>query len=243
MARPPQGCPVLFQASSSDTGKDLAAQTAEVLFTPLHDLEKAQAFYREVKGHAATFGRGPEDILIMPGLNVVVGATEKEADDKLDYLQARIHPAVGKELLSNALGGVNLDDVDIDKPLPDHIISLEDRETNPRYSYLFTEQLTVRQMYGRYGAARGQRTLKGTPATIVDQMQQWFESYGVDGFLIQPPVLPLGLTEFIEHIVPELQNRGLFRTEYEGQTLREHLGLKRPASRYAQVHESAKASA
>ncbi|MEP9379465.1 LLM class flavin-dependent oxidoreductase [Aquabacter sp. CN5-332] len=242
-ARPPQGCPVLFQASSSDTGKDLAAQIAEVLFTPLHDLEKAQAFYTEVKGHAAKFGRAPEDILIMPGLNVVVGATQKEADEKLEYLQTLIHPAVGLELLSNALGGADLTGVDIDKPLPDHIISPEDRKTSPRYAYLFKEPLTVRQMYERYGAARGQRTLKGTPATIVDQMEQWFVNYGVDGFLIQPPVLPLGLDEFIAHVIPELQNRGLFRTEYTGRTLRENLGLKRPASRYAQAAEPARATA
>lgn len=237
VARPPQGYPVLFQASASDTGKDLAAQIAEVLFTPLHDLEKAQTFYREIKDHAAKFGRAPEDILVMPGLNVVVGTSEKDAQEKLDYLQSLIHPEVGKALLSNALGGVDLSGVDVDKPLPDHIISPEDRKSHPRYSYLFREPLTVRQMYGRYGAARGQRTLMGTPSQIADQMEAWFVNYGVDGFLIQPPVLPLGLNEFIEHVIPELQNRGLFRTEYEGRTLRENLGLKRPESRYAHAPE------
>ncbi|MCS0494776.1 LLM class flavin-dependent oxidoreductase [Ancylobacter sp. MQZ15Z-1] len=235
IARPPQGYPVLFQASASDVGKDLAARIAEVLFTPLHDLERAQAFYRDMKAHAATFGRTADDLLVMPGLNVVVGTSRKEAEEKLDFLNRSIHPAVGKELLSNALGGIDLSEVDVDKPLPDHIIPAEQRRTNPRYAYLFKEKLTVRQMYQRYGAARGQRTVIGTPTEIADQMERWFVERGVDGFLVQPPVLPLGLREFIEMVVPELQDRGLFRTDYTGTTLREHLGLRRPAGIHA-VH-------
>jgi FMN-dependent oxidoreductase (nitrilotriacetate monooxygenase family) len=233
VARPPQGSPVLFQASASDAGKDLAGQIAEVLFTPLHDIEKGQAFYRDIKNRALQYGRTWDDVVIMPGLNPIVGRTREEAIEKERYFQSLIHPDVGKELLSNALGGVDLSDVEVDKPLPDGIISPEDRQSNPRFSYLFREKLTVRQMYEKYGSARGQRTVVGTADDIADQMERWFVNRAVDGYLIQPPHLPAGLDEFIEHVIPRLQDRGLFRTEYEGSTLRENLGLKRPASSYA----------
>jgi N-acetyl-S-(2-succino)cysteine monooxygenase len=233
VARPPQGYPVIFQASASDTGKELAAQIAEVIFTPLHELEHAQKFYRELKDHATKYGRNDDDLVILPGLNVVVGTSEADADEKIKYLQSLIHPDVGKELLSTALGGVDLSACDSDEPLPDHIISQEERKTNSRVSYLFKDKPTLRQMYERFGTGRGQRTVKGTPSAIVDQMENWFINRGVDGYLIQPPILPAGLDEFVEKIIPELQNRGLFRTEYTGRTLRENLGLRRPASMYA----------
>ncbi len=233
VARPPQGHPVLFQASASDTGKDLAAQIAEVVFTPLHDLERAQAFYRELKEHAARFGRAASDVVVMPGLNPILGRTRAEALEKQRYFQSLIHPAVGLELLSNALGGLDLAGLDIDGPLPDGIISPEDRRSNPRFAYLFKEPLTLRQMYERYGGARGQRTVVGTAQEVADQMEQWFTGRAVDGYLIQPPHLPAGLDEFVGEVVPLLQERGLFRSEYEGATLRENLGLSRPASAYA----------
>jgi alkanesulfonate monooxygenase len=231
--RPPQGYPVIIQASASATGKDLAAQIAEIIFTPLHELEQGQRLYRELKDQAAKFGRTDDDLVVMPGLNAIVGTSEKDARDKLEYLQTLIHPAVGKELLSNALGGIDLSDYDVDKPLPEHVISEDDRKSNPRYAYLFKEKLTIKQMYQKYGAARGQRTILGTPVQIADQMQTWFLNRAVDGYLIQPPVLPVGLDEFVAQVIPELQNRGLFRTEYEGKTLRENLGLRRPPSQYA----------
>jgi N-acetyl-S-(2-succino)cysteine monooxygenase len=242
VARPPQGYPVIFQASASDTGKDLAAQIAEVVFTPLHDLEQAQKFYRELKDHAAKYGRTDDDLVVMPGLNVVVGDSEKNADEKIRYLQSLIHPEVGKELLSTALGGLDLSDYDVEEPLPDHIVSQEMQKTNSRVSYLFKGKPTLRQMYENFGTGRGQRTVKGTPIAIVDQMEKWFLNRGVDGYLIQPPVLPSGLDEFIARIIPELQSRGLFRTEYTGRTLRENLGLKRPASRNALTLHSSKTS-
>ena len=238
VARPPQGYPVLFQASASDTGKELAAQIAEVLFTPLHELEQAQKLYKELKDHAARYGRGPDDVLIMPGLNVVVAASEKDADEKLRYLQSMVHPDVGKELLSTALGGIDLTPYDVDEPLPDHIIERELSNKNSRVSYLLKGKPTIRQMYDSFSTGRGQRTVKGTPTAIVDQMENWFQNRGVDGYLIQPPVLPASLDEFVDHIVPELQNRGLFRTEYTGSTLRENLGLRRPVSGYSSAAEA-----
>jgi N-acetyl-S-(2-succino)cysteine monooxygenase len=233
VARPPQGYPVLFQASASDTGKDLAARIAEVIFTPLHDLDRGQSFYRELKDGAARHGRAPDDVVVMPGLNPIIGRTRAEALEKERYLRSLIHPDVGLELLSNALGGVDLAGVEVDELLPDHIISPKDRRTNPRFSYLFKERLTVRQMYERYGGARGQRTVVGTASDVADQMERWFLGRAVDGYLIQPPLLPAGLDDFIEGVIPILQERGLFRTEYEGATLRENLGLHRPQSSYA----------
>jgi N-acetyl-S-(2-succino)cysteine monooxygenase len=238
VARSPQGYPVLFQASASDAGKELAAQIAEVLFTPLHELEQAQKLYSELKDHAVRYGRSPDDVLIMPGLNVVVADSEKDADEKLRYLQSLVHPDVGKELLSTALGGLDLSSYDVDGPLPDHIIERELNNRNSRVSYLLKGKPTIRQMYDSFSTGRGQRTIKGTPTAIVDQMENWFENRGVDGYLIQPPVLPASLDEFVDRIVPELQNRGLFRTEYTGTTLRENLGLRRPASSYSPVAEA-----
>jgi hypothetical protein len=134
---------------------------------------------------------------------------------------------------------VDLSACDVDEPLPDHIISQEERKTNSRVAYLFKDRPTLRQMYERFGTGRGQRTVAGTPSAIVDQMENWFINRGVDGYLIQPPILPAGLDEFVEKIIPELQNRGLFRTEYTGRTLRENLGLRRPASIYASARETA----
>jgi N-acetyl-S-(2-succino)cysteine monooxygenase len=240
VARPPQGYPVIFQASASDIGKELAAQIAEVIFTPLHDLEQAQKFYRELKDHAAKYGRADDDLVVMPGLNVVVADSEKDADEKIRHLQSLIHPDVGKELLSTALGGLDLSNYDVDKPLPDHIVAQEMQKTNSRVSYLFKGKPTLRQMYENFGTGRGQRTIKGTPTAIVDQMEKWFLNRGVDGYLIQPPILPASLDEFIARIIPELQNRGLFRTEYTGRTLRENLGLNRPVSRNAPALHSSK---
>jgi alkanesulfonate monooxygenase len=231
-ARPPQGYPVIAQASASETGKDLAARTAEVLFSPLHELAQGQAFYNDMKARVAKAGRNPDHLKIMPGLNTVVAATQAEARDRYEHLQSLILPAVGRELLSNALGGMDLSPYDDDKPFPEEVSRKMIADNSPRYSKMFRDGLTLRQMYQLYAGARGNRTVMGTPSQIVDQMQTWFDGHAVDGFLIQPPTLPGGLNEFVDMVVPVLQDRGLFRTEYEGKTLRENLGLPRPAGRY-----------
>ncbi|MEJ1978265.1 MAG: LLM class flavin-dependent oxidoreductase [Acetobacteraceae bacterium] len=236
-ARPPQGHPVMFQAGSSEAGKELAAQTAEAVFTPLHSLEGAQAFYRDLKGRLAKHGRHPDHLKIMPGLNPIVGRTMAEAEEKHRYLQTLIHPDVGLELLSNALGGFDLDGCDLDDVLPEAVYATTTSASTASFRNVLgwarNEKLTIRQLYQRYAGARGQRTIIGTADTIADQMEEWFLDYGCDGFLIQPSHLPGGLNEFVASVIPALQERGLFRTEYEGVTLREHLGLPRPPSRYA----------
>jgi len=236
VARPPQGYPVLFQAGSSEVGRELAARFAEGVFTPQHSLQSAQDFYRDLKRRMKTYGRLPEALKIMPGLNAIVGRTAKEAEEKHRFLQSKIHPEVGIELLSNALGGFDLTGYDIDGPLP---------EIPPQYGELSgqtslrnvirwgrEEGLTIRQCYERFAGARGQRTLKGSPIEIADDMENWFRAYGVDGFLVHPAYLPGGLDDFVDLVIPELQSRGLFRSEYEGTTLRENLGLPRPPNRY-----------
>ena len=237
VARPPQGHPVLFQAGSSEPGRDSAARFAEGVFTPQHTLESAQDFYRDLKGRMAQYGRPPEALKIMPGLNAIVGRTSKEAHEKHRFLQSKIHPDVGLELISNQLDNMDLSEYDLDGPLPeipDHVAALAG-QTSMRAIVRWSKEegLTIRQIYERFAGARGQRTLIGSPIEIADDMEKWFRSYGVDGFLVHPPYLPGGLDDFVELVIPELQNRGLFREEYEGTTLRENMGLRRPKSRYA----------
>ena len=203
--------------------------------TPQHTLAGAQEFYRDLKGRMAKYGRPPEALKIMPGLSVIAGRTAKEAEEKHRYLQAKIHPDVGLELLSNAVGGFDLTECDIDGPLPEipDYFGLNSQTSFRQVTgWARNEGLTIRQLYERFAGARGQRTLKGSPVEIADDMEKWFRGYGVDGFLVQPAFLPGGLDDFVDLVIPELQSRGLFRREYEGATLRENMGLKRPPSRY-----------
>jgi alkanesulfonate monooxygenase len=236
-ARSPQGQPVIVQAGSSETGKEFAAAVAEIVFTPQTDLARAREFYRDLKGRMAKYGRSPDQLKIMPGLNPIVGATAAEAEEKHRFLQERIHPDVGKELLSPILGGIDLSGCDVDKPIPDHLLPSDTNASKSGLEELVRktriEGMTIREMYMEHAGARGQRTIKGTAREIAQDMEEWFREEAVDGFLIQPAYLPGGLKEFIDGVIPELQKKGLFRTEYEGTTLRESLGLKVPASRYA----------
>jgi alkanesulfonate monooxygenase len=237
VARPPQGHPVLVQAGSSDTGRAFAAEHAEIVFSQQQTLETAQAFYKDMKTRASKVGRGGDQILIMPGLNPIVARTEAEAREAHEFLQSKIHPDVGREIISTALGGIDLSKVPLDEPLPADIGKHDTNTAKSTVAYTLSmaqrDGLTLRQLYQRYAGARGQRTIIGTPKQVADFMEEWFVGEGVDGFLIQPSYLPGGLNEFSELVIPELQRRGLFHNEYAGRTLRENLGLKRPASRYA----------
>jgi N-acetyl-S-(2-succino)cysteine monooxygenase len=236
--RPPQGCPVLAQAGISESARDMAARQAEIVFTPLHTIQMGQAFYQDLKGRAAKYGRQPGDIKLMPGLNPIVGRTEAEAEEKHRYLQSLIHPDVGRALLSNAMGDIDLSSMGEDETLSPAIkaaaLASGRSDATIVIAQMEKDNLTLRQMYQRYAGARGQRTVKGTAIQIADEMESWFQARAVDGFLVQPAILPTGLDDFCDMVIPELQNRGLFRIEYEGTTLRENLGLPRPASRYAQ---------
>lgn len=229
--RPPQGHPVVVQAGSSEAGKTLAARTAEVIFTAQQTLEDAVAFYADVKGRMAQYGREPGALKIMPGAFPVVGRTEAEAQDKFGALQELIHPVVGRSLLEQ-LTGADLSAYPDEAPLP----ALPETDGGKSRQDLFVrlarrEGLSIRQTYLRAASARGHWTLVGTPAQIADALQERFEAYGADGFNIMPPTLPGGLDDFVALVIPELQRRGLFRTAYAGTTLRDHLGLERPAHR------------
>ncbi|HTI14926.1 MAG TPA: LLM class flavin-dependent oxidoreductase [Dictyobacter sp.] len=239
VARPPQGYPLIVQAGASEDGLDFAASTAEVIFTAQQTLAEAQAFYSNVKGRLAQYGRSPEQLLIMPGIFPVIGHTKAEAKEKYDQLQNLIHPSVGLALLSGNIGGFDLSQYPLDGPLPD----LPQTNLNQSRQKLVTdlarrENLTIRQLYQAIAGARGHRTIWGTPEQIVAQMEEWFFNNAADGFNLMPPYLPGGLDDFVELVVPILQKRGLFRTEYEGRTLRENLGLPRPVNQYTTVPSS-----
>jgi FMN-dependent oxidoreductase (nitrilotriacetate monooxygenase family) len=233
VARSPQGRPVLVQAGASEEGKDLAAETAEVVFAAAPTIEEGRAFYADVKGRMAGFGRKPDELKIMPGFYVTLGRTRAEAEEKRAYLQGLIHPEVGLSLLAQRTG-LDLSGHDVDGPLPE--IPAE-TAISSRATLLSDmarrENLTIRQLYTRIAGGRGHFDICGTPDDVADVMEEWFTTGAADGFNIMAPVLPGGLQDFVDLVVPELQRRGLYRTRYEGTTLRDHLGLARPASIYA----------
>lgn len=233
----PQGHPVIVQAGSSEAGKELAAKTAEVIFTAWQTLEDAQAFYRDVKGRLAKYGRDPEDLKIMPGAFIVVAETEEDAIAKHQQLNNYITPEVGLNYLSG-FTGVDLSNYDFEGPIPDFNGQQVDG-TNPNIRSGIVKGIvekkglkTLRELYNNIAGARGHREIIGTPTQVADQLQEWFENDAADGFNIMPPTFPQGLNDIVELVIPELQRRGLFKTEYKGTTLRENLGLKRPVNPY-----------
>jgi alkanesulfonate monooxygenase len=231
IARPIQGYPVIVQAGSSVDGQELAAETAEVVFTAQPALSGAIEFYKEIKSRMAKYGRAKEELLILPGLSPVVGKTEAEAKAKYDMLQELI-PDISAEAFLG-LVGIDISKYSPDDPFPE-IPTTEGPQSRQKLiaDMARKENLTIRQVYQRIAGARGHLVIVGTPTSIADQLQEWLEKEAADGFNIMPPLLPSSLEEFVDLVIPELQKRGIFRTEYEGKTLRENLGLKRPANQY-----------
>jgi len=229
VARTPQGQPVLVQAGSSEPGRELAARTAEVVFTAHQTFEDARAFYADVKGRLSKYGRHADDLKVMPGIFPVVGHTVAEAEEKFEAIQELIHPVVGLALLSGMTGGVDLSSYPIDGPVP---ALPETNASKSRQRLLLDlahrENLTIRQLYLRIAGARGHHQIVGTPSQIVDEMEHWFTEGAADGFNVMPPHLPVGLRDFVDLVLPELRRRGLFRSEYEAKTLRQNLGLRTP---------------
>ena len=235
LPRSPQGHPILVQAGSSDDGKNLAAEFAEVIFTIQRDLGEAQTFYADVKSRAASFGRDPRHALVMPGVMPIVGRSRQEARDNYEQLQRLIHPEAGLAALSRTLG-TDLSGIDVDGPLPE--IEIEKLSQSRAVGMVLTARrdgLTVRQVYERLVVSKGHRQIIGTAADIADTLQEWFEGGAADGYNVMPGIMPNGLSAFVELVVPELRRRGLFRTAYEGSTLREHLGLPRPVNTRSQA--------
>ncbi|RVT91720.1 LLM class flavin-dependent oxidoreductase [Rhodovarius crocodyli] len=231
VARPVQGWPVIVQAGASEAGRQLGAETAEMIFAAGGRIEDSRAFYADVKGRAAALGRNPDHIKILPGALVVVGDTLGEARAKRAKLDSLVHYESAIGSLSSVLG-VDARAFDPDAPLPE-IPETENSKSGRERAIRLAERegLTVRQLAQRLGGYAG-NAFVGTPATIADEMQDWLESRACDGFNIMFPNVPDGLDEFCGRVVPELQARGLFRREYEGTTLREHLGLPRPENRF-----------
>jgi alkanesulfonate monooxygenase len=231
IARPVQGWPVIVQAGASDAGRQLAAETAEAVFTAQSSIEVGQAFYADVKGRAEKAGRSREHLKILPGCFVVVGDTVKEARAKRAKLDDLVHYANAIGSLSIALG-TDASTFDPDGPLPDIPESNASKSGRQRAIDLARrENLTVRQLAQRLGGHAG-LAMVGTAKTIADEMEKWLMTEASDGFTVQFPYLPGGLDDFCTQVVPELQRRGLFRRDYEGQTLRDNLGLPRPHNRF-----------
>ncbi|UVC07326.1 LLM class flavin-dependent oxidoreductase [Rhizobium sp. TH2] len=234
VSRSPQGHPVIVQAGQSEDGRGLAAATAEVIFTAHQHLETAQEFYRDIKARAQGVGRDPSHVLVMPGVAPFIGRTEAEAREKYERLTALILEEDGLALLNGLTGGtLDLSGHDLDGPLPPTPPTEGMKSRQALIRRIADEHnFTIRQLYQWIASARGHFTIVGTPVQIVDTLQEWFENEGADGFNILPPWLPAGLDDFVELVIPELQRRGLFRTAYEGRTLRENLGLPFPANRW-----------
>jgi alkanesulfonate monooxygenase len=231
IARPIQGWPVIVQAGASDAGRQLAAETAEAVFTAQANLAAGREFYADVKGRAEKAGRSREDIKILPACFVVVGDTVEEARAKRAKLDSLVDYANAIASLSIALGH-DASGFDPDAPLPDIPESNASKSGRQRAIDLAKrENLTVRQLAQRLGGYAG-LAMVGTGATIADEMEEWLATEGSDGFTVMFPYLPGGLDDFVDRVVPELQRRGIFRREYEGRTLRENLGLKRPPNRF-----------
>ncbi|MEN4466305.1 LLM class flavin-dependent oxidoreductase [Mycolicibacterium conceptionense] len=234
--RSPQGHPVLFQAGSSEPGKDLAARYAEAIFTAQPTLEEARDFYRDVKARIRRHGRNPDQVHILPGLSTIIGGTEAEARERQRELEELTVPDYGLEQLS-AIVGFTVTKGDLDRKLSFPAEDPGDTFIKSRLALVKrlveTDNLTVRELLLRLSSGRGHRLFAGTPEQVADTIEEWFTTGAADGFNLIPPALPSSLSDFVDHVVPELQRRGIFREEYSGTTLRDHLGLDRPANRFA----------
>ncbi|WP_248924284.1 LLM class flavin-dependent oxidoreductase [Paenibacillus hamazuiensis] len=241
IARPPQGHPVLVQAGSSEGGKELAARTADAVFTAQQTLGAAQEFYRDVKGRLAKFGRTPNQLLILPGLCPIIGDTEAEARDLEEELFSLLDLRKSLANLSRYFT-VDLADYLLDAPVPlDKLRPAEQFRvgiTSRRDVIIdaaFRERFTIKQFVSRSAGGHGHITFTGSVLQVADFIEKWFREGGSDGFNILPPIFPKGLEDFVDKVIPELQNRGIFRTAYEGATLRENYGLARPENRHNKV--------
>jgi FMN-dependent oxidoreductase (nitrilotriacetate monooxygenase family) len=239
VTRSPQGWPVVAQAGSSEAGRELAAKTADVVFTAQTRLDQAQAFYADVKGRAARYGRSADDIRIMPGITPVLGHTEAEAREKYEELQELLPDDLALQSLSHISGGLDLSQFPLDGPLPDLPPSNAAKARQELVVRTAREQnMTLRQIARHTSAAMGHRVLVGTAEYIADELETWLKADAADGFNVICNHYPKPLEDFCALVVPELQRRGVFRRAYTGRTLRDHLGLKIPQNRHAIMSES-----
>jgi FMN-dependent oxidoreductase (nitrilotriacetate monooxygenase family) len=233
VARSPQGQPVMVQAGGSEPGRELAAETADMVYSVQSDLASAQAFYGDLKGRMAKYGRDPESLKIMPGVYTIIGRSAQEAEDKYGALAELVDEGVAMSLLSQCFGGADLSPYPPSGPVPTGLTTIAgtthlkllvgiagDRNLSLR-------DLAVEVAAGGYG----HWAVRGTPTQVADQLEERFHARAADGFNLMPATLPGGLEDFVDLVVPELQRRGLFRQDYTGATLRGHLGLPHPKRR------------
>lgn len=224
--RTPQGRPIIVQAGASEQGRELAAATADVVYAAAQTIEAARSYYQDVKGRMARYGRQPEHLKIMPGIMAVPGRTRQEAHDKYDLLQELVQPIVGLGALANYLG--DLSPYDLDGPVPE-LPNLRDHSRGQIFLEIARRgNLSIRELYLSIAGGNGHRLVIGTPADIVNAMEDWFQGGAADGFNLLPTWLPGGLDDVVELVIPELQRRNLYRKAYKGKTLRENLGLVWP---------------
>ncbi|MBT2225777.1 LLM class flavin-dependent oxidoreductase [Nonomuraea sp. NEAU-A123] len=230
----PQGRPVVVQAGGSSDGRRLASRVGEVIFSADQDLDHARAFRAEIRAGAAAFGRRPEEIVVLPGLSTVVGSTEAEAKARRELLDEILPDAYARGRLAAQLG-ISLDGLSDDEPIPAELLVDPDEAGGSQTFYrvvkaiIDAERPTLGQLLKKLSGGGGHRIVVGTPEQIADDIERWFRAGAADGFNVMPDVLPSGFADFADQVVPELRRRGLFRTEYDGTTLRDHLGLGLPA--------------
>ncbi|MBV9445412.1 MAG: LLM class flavin-dependent oxidoreductase [Streptosporangiaceae bacterium] len=235
--RSPQGRPLLVQAGSSEDGREFASRYAEAVFTAQQTLADAREFYADMKARARRNGRDPDQIKILPGLVPAIGSTEAEARAIEAELEQLIIPGYGLAQLAKVLE-LPASALSLDGHLPESVYSRPPVEgAQSRYQLIVElarrDNLTVRQLIGRLGGGRGHRTFAGTPEQVADTIEEWASAGAADGFNVMPPALPSGLESFVDHVIPLLRKRGLFREEYTGATLRDHYGVPRPSSQFA----------
>jgi FMN-dependent oxidoreductase (nitrilotriacetate monooxygenase family) len=240
VARTPQGQPVVFSAGQSEAGMELAAYGAEGLFGTASSKAEAQRVYADIKGRMAKYGRQPHELRILPGISVYAGRTAAEAEALYDSLQALISPALGVPYLSKIIG-VDLSGRDLDGPMPDMQVEQVGGTAIGRsiVALAAREGLSVRSTYQRVLPSMGGSFIKGDAIQVADTLEDWYRSGACDGFVLSMPVMPHSLRNFVELVIPELQRRGLFRTEYEGTTLRSHMGLARPSDPFTKDRDLA----
>ena len=236
MPRCPQGRPVLVQAGSSDTGKDFAARHAEAMFTAHLEQSTAREFYKDVKARMRQAGRREDQGLVLPGFSPALASTEEAAIKYREELNELTDVEVGRKRLSGRFGGYDFSHLPLDTPLsPDDFpdpatVEAARSRTEVIIGFVRRERPTLRRVLATLAGARGHYIFAGTPEQAADFMETWLNEGCADGFNVMPPVLPAMLDVFAAEVIPILQKRGLFRTEYEGRTLRDHYGLERPAA-------------
>lgn len=237
--RSPQGRPILVQAGTSEVGQRIAARYCDAVFAAKQDLEDARKYYASLKSRMHEYGRRPNDLLVMVGLTAIVGRSRDEAQEKFDQLESLIDPLVGLSLLYRSFG--DLSQLPLDGPVPPPKEGHAGLQSSARLYYDLAQKnsWSIRQLYKKIGMAQEHKTIVGTAQDVADEMEAWIDADAADGFNVTPTHLPHGINDFVELVMPELRRRGRVRTEYEGSTLRENLGLPLPANRYAKLVDPA----